>query len=276
MVERLQKMSILLILLLCVMFSPMYAQEDVSDEAEKMYTEQQLDTIRGRTVVDLAGTLSAEETAFLTEQFETFSHKAQTDAVVVIVESTDDKTPEAFADDYFDYNGYGYGIEREGMLLLIVTGDGSANSRYVHISTSGSKTIDTITDSTIDDLLDAVIDNGLEHNMYVSGLTGYLDALKELYFNTLTNVEIFGAFIVGLIVCLFLYSCIKRAYKMSAAPPFYDIKANTEVMFTSTEDPLISTHTSSVRRPKNKSSSSGSSTHTSSSGRSHGGGGRSF
>ena len=33
------------------------------------------------------------------------------------------KTAEAYADDYYDYNGYGYGENDDGLLLLVSMGE---------------------------------------------------------------------------------------------------------------------------------------------------------
>ena len=54
------------------------------------------------------------------------------DVIVVTVASLDGKTAESYADDYFDFNGYGLGQDRDGILLLL-----SMEDRDWAISTHG-------------------------------------------------------------------------------------------------------------------------------------------
>ena len=70
-------------------------------------------------VVDMADLLTDSEEQALNAQLREISERQQMDVVVVTVDSTDGKTPMEYADDYFDYNGYGYGESRDGVLLLI-------------------------------------------------------------------------------------------------------------------------------------------------------------
>ena len=43
--------------------------------------------------------------------------------VIVTVDDTRGKKARDFADDFFDYNGFGYGRDRDGILLLIDISD---------------------------------------------------------------------------------------------------------------------------------------------------------
>ena len=54
------------------------------------------------------------------------------DIVVLTTATLDGAKTWEYADDYFDYNSYGYGMKRDGLLLLISTEE---NDRY--ISTHG-------------------------------------------------------------------------------------------------------------------------------------------
>ena len=265
----------------------LYAETSTSDEADWSETEWNADELfaaikqyAGSPVVDMAGILTLSEQQEIAARFTEFSESLKTDASVVLVADTGDLTAEAYADDFFDYGGYGYGEDRDGILLLIVTGYGDASGRKAHISTSGKRTINTVTDSRIDDLLDALIDGGAADGNYAAGINAYIDKLHTIIQSPeqaaaakLKNSILF-ALGTGVFVFLISFLVLCKRYKIAGAKPYYDRAKQTTVRFASVNDPLISTNTISTVRHKNK--SGGSSTHTSSSGRSHGGGGRSF
>ena len=238
----------------------------------------------GAPVADMAGILSRSEISGIAARLTDFSESVKTDAAVVLVPDTGIRTAEEYADDFFDYGRYGTGEDRDGILLLIVTGGESGGRREVYISTSGPRTIRTVTDSRVEDLLDALIDGGLAAGNYPAGIDAYIDELhaiikspEEAAAAKLKSSLLF-ALGTGVFVFLVSFLVLCKRYKIAGAKPYYNRAEQTTVHFDSTHDPLISTNTVSTVRPKNNNSggSSGSSTHTSSSGRTHGGGGRSF
>ena len=70
-------------------------------------------------LVDDAGLLTEEEADALLDKLEEISERQECEVAVVTVDSLDGKTAEAYADDFYDYNGYGYGKDDDGILLLI-------------------------------------------------------------------------------------------------------------------------------------------------------------
>ncbi|UTD11720.1 TPM domain-containing protein [Treponema denticola] len=236
--------------------------------------------IEKKLLIDEAGVLQPEVFEKIEKQLKTVSRKSGSETVIVIVSSTGEKSPQDYADDYFDYNGYGQGTESEGSLLLIVTGDGTQGSRYAHISTHGEKTISTLTDSSIEKLLDSLIYGGLKENNYAKGIESYLKALARKFYNSLSFMEILISLGIAVISFAFKFLGTQRKYKNKEAfafAPFYDIKKNSLVSFETVDDVFLSTNTvSHVIKSNSGGDSGGSSTHTSSSGRTHGGGGRSF
>jgi len=268
----------------------LYAETSTSDEADWSETEWDADELfaaikqyAGSPVVDMAGILTLSEQQEIAARFTEFSESLKTDVSVVLVPDTGDLTAEAFADDFFDYGGYGYGEDRDGILLLIVTGYGDGSGRRAHISTSGKRTINTVTDSRIDDLLDALIDGGAADENYAAGINAYIDELHTMIQSpeqaaaAKLKSSLLFALGTGVFVFLISFLVLLKRYKIAGAKPYYNRAKQTQVRFASTNDPLISTNTISTVRPKsNSSGSSGSSTHTSSSGSTHGGGGRSF
>lgn len=101
-----KKLCIVLALLLCLM--PVLS---VSAEAEP-HPERLIDSI---------GLLTADEQAALGERLDTLSERLNFDFAIVTVDSLDGKTATEYADDFYDYNGYGMN-GNDGILLLICVG----------------------------------------------------------------------------------------------------------------------------------------------------------
>ena len=83
-------------------------------------------------LVDEAGLLTEKESSKLLEKLDKISTEQQLDVVIVTVDSLGQKTSQAYADDYFDYEGYGQGESLDGILLLV-----SMEDRDWAISTHG-------------------------------------------------------------------------------------------------------------------------------------------
>lgn len=70
-------------------------------------------------VIDDADLLTNQETDLLESSAQSLADTYQMDVVILTVDSLGGKTSEAYADDYFDYNGYGIGDDFSGILLLV-------------------------------------------------------------------------------------------------------------------------------------------------------------
>ena len=70
-------------------------------------------------LVDEAELLTDDEESSLADKLDAVSDKWQCDVTIVTVDSLGSKTATEFADDYFDYNGYGYGDNDDGIMLVI-------------------------------------------------------------------------------------------------------------------------------------------------------------
>jgi len=196
--------------------------------------------------------------------------------VIVTTPSFGDKSAQEYADDYFDYNGYGQGKNYDGILLLF-----SEAEWYYHISTSG-KAILCFTDADLEMLEDAII--GLLRNReYYKAFNVFADKcdkrLDDYRSETIIGGVIYG--VASLLIGM-LFAAIKGGkYKKELisvvakgnaddyiAPKGLELTAKSDVFVTSSvSKTYISTSSGG--------GGGGSSTHTSSSGRSHGGrGGR--
>ena len=80
--------------------------------------ERQLDR-----VVDLAGVVDSERLSRLNTLADEISERFRCDVAVAFVPSLEGKYIVSYADDFYDYKGYGYGENDDGILLLISVGD---------------------------------------------------------------------------------------------------------------------------------------------------------
>lgn len=132
-------------------------------------------------IVDDAGLLSQEQAAALEEKAQTLAGTYQMDVVIVTVWSLDGKTSEEYADDFFDYNGYGIGNDQSGVLLLL-----AMEYRDWAISTCG-EAIYALTDFGIEAVFSEIA-GYLSSNEYYDAFDTYLDAL-EPYFQAYADGE---------------------------------------------------------------------------------------
>lgn len=240
-------------------------------------------------VVDLAGLFTDEEASRMQKDAKELGEKYMMDIVIVTTSDAEGKSPRQYADDFFDYNDYGVGEERNGILFLL-----DYDNREAYISTSGSG-IRYLTDERIESILDDVFDSGLSDgdnfgaaNAFLSAVENFLEigvpegqySVSEPVSNSLSVVEAAVGAAVSVISALGFYSATKGKYKSRPRPNIFEYRKNSIVNFGITDDNLVNSYVTTRIIPKVTSSSGSSSrrstTHRSSSGRIHGGGGRKF
>ncbi len=74
-------------------------------------------------VADLAGVVDASRLAALNALADEVSETYQCDVAVAFVQSLEGRYIVSYADDFYDYKGYGYGPDDDGILLLVSVGD---------------------------------------------------------------------------------------------------------------------------------------------------------
>ncbi|MDD7176482.1 MAG: TPM domain-containing protein [Lachnospiraceae bacterium] len=240
-------------------------------------------------LVDEAGLLSAEEAADIESKLSGLAQKYDMHYVIVTSEDPNISSPMAAADDFFDYNGYGTGEDRSGVLLYI-----NMETRDVWISTRGFG-ITAFTDAGIDYILDELAD-GLGSELYYDTFEAYIarcdDFTLQAKNGTPYDVDHMPQepfpFIGGLIMCMALgavvaliYILVLRGQLKSVAPneSAIDYMKKGSMHVTNSREFFLYRTVSRTERPKENTSSSGgggSTTHVSSSGATHGGGGRKF
>ena len=230
-------------------------------------------------LVDAAELLSEAEAAEVEAQLAAISDQHQMDIVIVTVDSTGSKSPMAYADDYYDYNGY----RPDGILLLV-----SLEKSDWWVSTTGYG-ITAVTDAGLEYMAERFVPYMSDGDFYHAFLefawlcdqfitqaeTGEpydMDNLPQEPYDAGFNlvVALIIGLIAGWIVTAVMKAQLKSVHQQAKADAY--ITADS-LQLTHSRDLYLYTHVDRREKPK---SSSGSSTHTSSSGTSHGGGGGKF
>ena len=239
---------------------------------------------------DSAGVLTEDEDNELEDALEELSLRQSFDVVIATtesLESVDYTSMEAYADDLYDFCQFGYGADRDGVLLLVSVGD-----RKWHISTCGYG-ITAFTDAGIQylgeqmtpDMADG--DYAAAFRTFVQWSDAYIDAarsgrpydVKNLPREPLSPMYLFLALGIGLVLAWVVVSVMKSrlrsvAFQENAASYVREGSMN----LTNSRELFLyrDVHRTERVEEKDSDSSGGSSTHTSSSGTTHGGGGGSF
>lgn len=241
---------------------------------------------------DYANLFSYEEIQNLTVMIDEVIDNHNIDVVIVTTNDVEGKTSRDYADDFYDYNGYGLDEVNSGVLFLI-----NMEAREVYISTCGNA-IDYFTDARIDSILDSVYEDLSKGNYYDSA-NEFLENVdyymaKGVPSNQyrideegnrikvpMTKGERINRVIISLLIsvsiatisCLVVVINYKKPNKKGSTENYIDEKS---IFFTSKKDEFVSSHISKVKINRDNNNGGGSSIHQSSSGTSHGGGGRGF
>lgn len=239
---------------------------------------------------DGAQLLTEDEDNELEASLEELSVRQSFDVVIATIDSLDGEgytSMEEYADDLYDYCQFGYGANRDGVLLLISKGD-----RKWHISTCGYG-ITAFTDAGIQylgqqmtpDMADG--DYATAFRTFIRWTDAYVTAAREGHPYDVNNMPheplsilyLGLALVIGLVTALIVTGVMKSQLKSVAPQPDASSYVRQGSMrLTNQHDRFLYRDVHRTERPKETSSddSGGSSTHTSSSGTTHGGGGGSF
>lgn len=239
---------------------------------------------------DGAQLLTEDEDNELEASLEELSVRQSFDVVIATIDSLDGEgytSMEEYADDLYDYCQFGYGANRDGVLLLISKGD-----RKWHISTCGYG-ITAFTDAGIQylgqqmtpDMADG--DYAAAFRTFIRWTDAYVTAAREghpydvnnMPHEPLSMMYLGLALVIGLVTALIVTGVMKSQLKSVAPQPDASSYVRQGSMrLTNQRDRFLYRDVHRTERPKasDSSDSGGSSTHTSSSGTTHGGGGGSF
>ena len=231
-------------------------------------------------LVDDADLLSASEEADVLKKLDKIKATYGMDAVIVTVDSTEGLPPMAFADDFYDYGGYG----KDGVLLLV-----SMEDRDWWISTSGYG-ITAFTDAGLEYLSEQFLDD-LSDGEYAKAFHTFADQCRDFIDQARTGkpynsgnlpkkpfgvvkhllIALAGGLIVALIITGSMRSKLKTVRRQPKATS-YVVPGSMQV--TRSSDMFLYRHVDRTEKEEKRSGSS--TTHTSSSGNTHGGSGGKF
>ena len=276
------------------------------------FQTQEMDTMDADSeirVFDQVGLFTEEELGQLESAVADCRESTGMDVVIVSDYAQEDATAEEYADDFYDYGGFGTGKNADGVLLLYYMDGPGKSGGECAVSTTGKMKL-VLTDDRIDSILDDVYDE-LSGRDFVTATTRFLDDVdyyvdqgiedgqytydrdtgEIVYYHSIKWYEAVVAAAVAGFLAFSVCQNVKRRYAMKqssreTANSLQAYRADCAFHFSVTGDKLLNQYTRTTRIPKNTSSgggrsSSGSSSgrstvHTSSSGRSHGGGSRRF
>lgn len=254
----------------------------------------------GQRVYDYAGLLTAEQAAALETALDAAAGQTAMDIVFLSAADTGGKESLAYAEDFYDYNGFGTGESKDGIVYFI-----DMEHRVPTIATTGHM-IDYISDSRLDDLFDSV-DPYLQDADWYGSAIAFIDRLSywvgqglpeggyrydaetgqliDEYGNPvgvktrqLSAGELGFALVAGALVAWLRYSKVSRSYRMKGHAYFFNLNTGAVLAMANTADQFL--RSSVTRVPivtSSGSGGSGSSVHRGSSGTFHGGGsGRGF
>jgi len=300
---------VFLILIFCFSFN-VYASTNVEERSENdlkihesiVVNDENIDNILNTPIIDekekiydFADLFTSEQEKGIYFKIESFIDSSNYDLAVVTINENNKADEVEYADDFYDYNYFGFDSSFSGLLILI-----DMDNRVIYVSTTGyaiamydDYRIDQIIDRGYNDLasgqysaciikmieeLERYYDLGFPSNnddLVIDGDDVYYDDSRSLSDNL--KYSAIGAVIITIIVSVIMYNKTRLKIKVNNVVSYLVSENNIQIKKNFLR--------SSVSRvPRNtgtsggsgRSSGGGSSFHSSSSGRSHGGGGRSF
>lgn len=237
-------------------------------------------------IADEAGVLSDSDFNKLTDYARSVSDRHACDVAVAFISSLNGKNVTDYADDYYDYYGFGYDAKDSGILLLVSVGD-----RQFATTTCG-KAVDAFNDNTLrrledDYFLPELADSDWEGaaEKFIEGCDAFLTAYEnrgqtQSGQNSQSSRGGLGLGAVFCIIISFLLAGIPTGImkrKLTSVEKQYDASDYTRpgsFVLHRNSDRFLYSHVTKTEKPRNNNSSrpsNHSSTHVSSSGRSHGG-----
>lgn len=234
-------------------------------------------------VQDFADLLTESEENDLLAQLDEISTRQKMDIIVATTDTLDGASVQDYADDLYDQGQFGYGPDKDGLLLLI-----SMEDRDWYISTCGYG-ITAFTDAGIQYIGDQITED-LGDGNYAAAFSTFAqqcDAFitqartdrpydnSNLPHDPLSIIWIPICIAAGIALAVLTVGTMKSQLKgVRSQPAANSYLRKDSLNITSRNELFLYRTVSRHERPKNE--DSGSSTHTSSSGQTHGGGGGKF
>ena len=235
-------------------------------------------------LIDNASLLSDFEKSSLESKLDSISQNQECDVVILSTNTLEGKTTTEYADDFYDYNNYGIGNDKSGVLLLI-----NMEERDWYISTCGFG-ITAFTDAGIE-YIGNEIKTYLKDAEYSKAFETYADLCDEFITQAKAGkpydkknlpkkpfkivLEILISVGIGVAIAFIVGGVMKSQLKtVKSKARANDYVDKDSLNITNSNEMFIFSRISRTAKPKEE--NSGSSTHQSSSGTTHGGGGGKF
>ena len=249
------------------MSTHVYADEEASrfcDYADLLNTDE------GIKIADLLNKISNEKD-FDIVIVTTYGLYADDEMMEFREQSYNYSSEMEFADDFYDYNNYGFGEDRDGVLLLV---NMENNKFWISTTGYGIKAINDETREEIQKKFTPYLKNGDYYKAFEKFAEECGSAVSHARFKNLLihiGATLFIAIVVASIVCGSMKAKLKSVRSQAAAGNYV---VTDSMHLTNQSEMFLYSIVNRVAKPKDN--GGGSSTHTSSSGTSHGGGGGSF
>lgn len=260
-----------------------------------------LGSASGERVFDNAGLFTSTQKREINEAITKFQQDTGMDFVVLTTRQATGTDPQTYAEDYYDYNGFGLDGEHSGVIYYI-----DMEERWHHIVSTGIMQ-DYMTDGRIQSAINKTTSSLSSSNYSTAVLTmvdtvrGYIrSGIPEGQYRydivtgerltarhkALTANELLISGVIALAVGIVFIVGVRRSYQLKGSTYQYVFRENCDLTMTDTDDTYQRSTTTQVRKPDPPSGGGsggggfggggGSGVHTGSSGRSHGGGGGRF
>jgi len=216
-------------------------------------------------VVDQANIIPDDIENALIERCDTIAEEYKMEVAIVTVSDLGGLTAQAYADDFYDFNGYGYGKNDDG--ILFVYKPGKEDEREYAFTTHG-KGISVFFDGILEGMLEDM-KNALIGENYESAFNVYLDRAEEQLKPGVSIICLFVLALVGAVVGLIITGSMTAKNKTVVAQNQAKVYTRQGSMnVTGAQDVFAYSFINTTPKATQNNNSS---THTSSSGRTHGG-----
>ncbi len=222
-------------------------------------------------VVDQANIIPDDVEAALIARCDTIAEEYKMEVAIVTASDFGGLIAEAYADDFYDFNGYGYGENDDGMLVVYKPGEEGEREIYITTHGNGSSVFfQGIREGIIADMKDYLIAED-----YEKAFNMYLDRAEEQLKPGTPVIWLFVLAAIGAVVGLLITGSMTAKNKSVIAQNQAKVYTRQGSMnVTGAQD--VFAYSFVDTKPKAQNNDTDSSTHTSSSGRTHNGSGAKF
>ncbi len=224
-------------------------------------------------VVDQANIIPDDVETALLARSEAMAAEYEMEVAIVTTNDFEGKSSQAYADDFYDYNGYGYGENDDGMLVVYKPGEEGEREIWITTHGNGSSVFfQGIREGIITDMKDYLIAED-----YDKAFNVYLDRAEAQLKPGTPIIWLFVLALVGAVVGLLITGSMTAKNKSVVAQKHAKVYTRQGSMYVmDAKDVFAYSFVNATPKAQDNDKSNDSSTHTSSSGRTHSGSGAKF